>query len=73
MTGIPESPYLTLDEAAHYARFDYCAHPTTAFRKWANRKGLPFTRRGRVLLVERRVLESFLNPQHAGRLRAVAR
>lgn len=64
----PEQPqrdrdrvYLTLEEAADLARFDTCQKPVVAFRKWAMRAGLPVCRRGRVLLVERRVLEAFLN------------
>jgi hypothetical protein len=59
--GIPESPYLTLDEGARFCRFDATAQsPVIAFRKWLHRNSVPVRRRGRVLLVERRVLEAVL-------------
>ena len=58
--GHPASPYLTLAEAADFCRFDTCANPVIAFRKWCRRHHVPVVRRGRVLLVNRQVLEHFL-------------
>lgn len=59
--GIADSPYLTLDEGARFCRFDATAvNPAVAFRKWLHRQAVPIVRRGRVLLVERRVLDAVL-------------
>jgi hypothetical protein len=59
--GIVDSPFLTVAEAARFCRFDATAqHPETAFRQWAQREAIPAKRRGRVLLFERAVLETFL-------------
>jgi hypothetical protein len=72
-SAFPEdSPYLTVAEAARFCRFDTCAEPREAFRKWARRQGLPMVRRGRMLLVDRRLLEAILHPgsgrvRHAGK------
>lgn len=55
--GIDDSPFLTLEEGARLCRFDATSvTPTIAFRKWLHRQGVPIVRRGRVLLVDRRVL-----------------
>jgi hypothetical protein len=54
------SPFLTLAEGAAYCRFDTCVTPTAAFRKWLHRQAVPIVRRGRMLLVERRVLDLVL-------------
>jgi hypothetical protein len=60
--GIADSPFLTVAEAARFCRFDATANdPEDAFRQWARRQGLPIRRRGRFLMVERRVLETFLS------------
>lgn len=45
--GIPESPFVTVEEGARLARFDTCEHPEVAFRQWAAREGIPARRRGR--------------------------
>jgi hypothetical protein len=59
--GIPDSPFLTVAEAARYCRFDATSeHPEAAFRQWAARQAVPARRRGRVLLFDRRVIETFL-------------
>jgi hypothetical protein len=58
--GIPDSPYLTLDEGARFCRFDTCQKPAVAFRQWLRRQNVPIVRRGRKLLVERHVLEAVL-------------
>lgn len=59
--GIRESPYLTMEEAARFCRFDATADkPAVAFRRWLHRHAVPVVRRGRVLLVDRRVLEATL-------------
>jgi hypothetical protein len=52
----PES--LTMAEAAVLLRFDATApsNPVKAVRQWLHRQATPVVRRGRVLLVERRVL-----------------
>jgi hypothetical protein len=59
---IPEPEYLTLDEGATLLRFDVTspANPRKAFGKWLRRHAVPVLRRGRVLLVERRVLVAML-------------
>lgn len=56
------SPYLTLAEGARHCRFDVTApgDPVNAFRRWLHRDGVPLVRRGRVLLVERAVLDAFM-------------
>jgi hypothetical protein len=55
--GIDDSPFLTLEEGARLCRFDAtAAQPVLAFRKWLRRHAVPVVRRGRVLLVDRRVL-----------------
>lgn len=54
--GIVDSPFLTLDEGARFCRFDACQDPVVAFRKWLRRNAVPVRKRGRKLLVERRVL-----------------
>jgi hypothetical protein len=59
--GIPDSPFLTLAEGARFVRFDASSKlPSKAFRKWLRRHSVPVLRRGRVLLVERRILEAIL-------------
>lgn len=59
--GIRDSPYLTVEEGARFCRFDVTAlNPTVAFRKWLARQAVPVVRRGKVLLIERRVLEAVL-------------
>lgn len=55
--GLADSPYLRIDEAARFLRFDDCDNPEECCRKYLHRQAIPITRRGRVLLVERRVLE----------------
>lgn len=60
--GIPGSPFLTLEEGAAFLRFDVtAANPVVAFRKFLHRHSVPVTKRGRVLLVERRVLEAVIH------------
>lgn len=54
------SDELTLEEGARLCRFDTCQDPVQAFRKWLRRQGVPVVRRGRMLLVERRVLDAML-------------
>jgi hypothetical protein len=54
------SPFLTLGEAAIYLRFDVCADPARSCRRWLHRHAVPVVRRGRALLIERRVLEAIL-------------
>jgi hypothetical protein len=57
-----DSPYLTIEEGARYARFDATA-PTCAersFRQWLMRYNVPVARRGRTILVERRILDAYL-------------
>lgn len=54
--GIPESPWLTLEEAARYLRFV----SVKAFYTWSRRHGVPRGRRGRALLFEVRVLDAFV-------------
>jgi hypothetical protein len=59
--GIADSPYLTLDEGARFCRFDATSRtPVVHFRRWLHREAVPIRRRGRVLLVERRVLEAVM-------------
>jgi hypothetical protein len=62
--GIPESPYLTLDEGALFCRFDArVSNPNDMreqFRRWLHRNRVPVRRVGRTVLVERRHLEAFL-------------
>jgi len=59
--GIPESPYLTLDEGARFCRFDATADdPRNAFRQWLHRNAVPIRKRGKTILIERRVLENCL-------------
>jgi len=55
-----KSPELmTLSEGAAYLRFDATAkNPVGAFRKWLHRNNVPIRKRGRVILVERRVLDA---------------
>jgi hypothetical protein len=50
--------YLTTGEGARLARFDLTAphNPRMAFRKWLRRWNIPVLRRGRVLLVDRRLV-----------------
>jgi len=60
--GIPDSPYLTLDEGARFCRFDQTAeNPREAFRRWLHRHAVPIRKRGKVLLVEKQILESMLD------------
>lgn len=58
--GLDDSPFVTLEEGARYCRFDDCKNPVIAFRKWLYRANVPFRKRGRKLLVERRVLDRML-------------
>jgi hypothetical protein len=64
--GIPDSPFLTLEEGARHCRFDTCLHPVVAFRQWLRRQGVPVVRRGRVLLIDRRVLDAVLTDASRG-------
>ena len=59
--GDPLSPYLTSEEAARDLRFSTAPH----FRRWAKRRGLRPSRRGRVLLWERRYLDAVIAPASA--------
>lgn len=59
--GLPDSPFLTLEEGARFARFDDCVNPVRAFYKWLGREAVPVRRRGRKVLIERRVLEHHLS------------
>lgn len=55
--GLPDSPFLTVPEAARLLRFDaYAKDPAKACRDYLAGRGVPAKRRGRVLLYERRVL-----------------
>jgi hypothetical protein len=58
-----ESEFLTLGEGAELLRFTVTApkEPVQAFREWLHRHAVPIVRRGRVLLVERRVLLDWLH------------
>jgi hypothetical protein len=60
--GIRDSPFLTLAEGARFCRFDATAprHTTEVFRQWLRRHNVPLVRRGRVLLVDKKVLETVL-------------
>lgn len=57
---LPE--YLLLDEVARICRFDVTApsRPSAAAWEWLRREAVPVLRRGRTLLVERRVLDAVL-------------
>lgn len=59
--GIADSPFLTLEEGARYCRFDDCRRPVVCFRQWLRRQGIPVVRRGRGLLIDRRVLDAVLS------------
>lgn len=54
--GIPGSPWLTTEEAARYLRFP----SVRAFYAWLDRNNIPKSRRGRVLLFERRILDAYI-------------
>jgi len=58
------SHYLTVDEGARLLRFDVTApgNPRECFRQYLRRHAVPVLRRGRVLLIDRRVLEATLEP-----------
>lgn len=60
MTAQPE--YLTLDEGARLLRFDQTAPKSVvrAFRQWLRRNGVPVLKRGRTLLIDRRVLDAYV-------------
>lgn len=60
--GDPLSPYLTSEEAARHLRFTETApsEPTRCFLRWARRSGIRPSRRGRVLLWERRYLDAVI-------------
>jgi hypothetical protein len=60
--GRLDSPFLTMEEGAQLARFDVTApsDPVRLFRAWVRSEGIPVARRGRRLLIERRVLEAYL-------------
>lgn len=60
--GIPDSPYLTLEEGARHCRFDVTApsEPVECFRRWLIREGIPLAKRGRRVLVRRSVLDAAL-------------
>jgi hypothetical protein len=62
MTSTQEPQYLTLDEGARLLRFDVTApgRPRARFLAWLRREHVPVLRRGRVLLVERHVLDAAL-------------
>jgi hypothetical protein len=51
-----------MEEGPRLLRFEVTApgDPVEAFRKWLRRRAVPVLRRGRVLLVERQVLEAIL-------------
>lgn len=57
-----EQEFLTLREAAELLRFTETAPkaPEQACREWLNRHAIPVIRRGRVYLLERRVLMAWL-------------
>ena len=67
----PAPELLTLEEGARLCRFDVTAPaaPVNGFRKWLVRQGVPVLRRGRVLLVERRVLMAYLRGDQWARRR----
>lgn len=70
--GIPQSPYLTLAEGARFWRFDATAvNPKEAFRRWLHRNAVPIRRRGKTLLVEKRLVEAVLDRDGSDRLSAV--
>lgn len=55
--GLPDSPFLTVPEAARLLRFDaYAKDPAKACRDYLAGLGVPAKRRGRILLYDRRVL-----------------
>lgn len=58
-----DSPYLTLEEGARFAKFDVTAPkaPVECFRQWLIRKRIPLARRGRRVLVKQTVLEAYLD------------
>lgn len=62
MIGLPAPQYLTVEEGAKLLRFDVTAptDPEKNFRRYLHRHAIPVLRRGRVLLVDRRVLEATL-------------
>ena len=39
--GLPDSPFLTLEEGARYCRFDTCVNPVRALSKWLERQAVP--------------------------------
>jgi hypothetical protein len=51
-----------MEEGARYARFDATApsDPVRLFRAWVRSEGIPVSRRGRRLLIDRRVLDAYL-------------
>lgn len=55
--------YLTLDEGAKLLRFDVTAPKCVreAFRQYLRGHAIPVKRRGRVILIEKRVLEATLD------------
>jgi hypothetical protein len=63
--GDPLSPYLTTEEAARYLRFPDTPIRALLFRQWAKRQGLQPSRRGRILLWERRYLDRVVAPPTA--------
>jgi hypothetical protein len=58
--GLPDSPFLTVAEAARHCRFDDCANPAAAFTRWRRTHAIPVCQRGRRILVERAVLDDAL-------------
>lgn len=67
-TGSSDSPHLTMAEAARYLRFDATSRtPERACRRWIREQGIPVKRRGRVLLVEQRILDAYLDGKHRPR------
>jgi len=63
--GDPLSPYLTTEEAARYLRFPAGPIQAVLFRQWARRQHLRPSRRGRILLWERRYLDAVVAPPQA--------
>jgi hypothetical protein len=59
--GIPQSPFLTTEEAALYCRFDTAANGIEMFRQWVWRYAVPHSKRGRRLLFRQSTLDAYLD------------
>ncbi len=57
--------YLTIPELTRLLRFDVTApaKPELACRQWLRRQAVPVLKRGRTLLIERRVIEALLRDE----------